>query len=255
MLLLIDIGNTNITIGLSDKGKLVADWRLSTRKTYTTDEFWIMLRMLVESGGFKLNTIKGLALCSVVPCLTSIIQRLVEIRLQIPFVNITNELDFGLHIRMENPQTVGADRLCNAVAGHHRYGGPLVIVDFGTATTFDVVSHDGSYIGGIIAPGPETTIATLHAAAAKLPSVELVFPKSLIGKNTETCMQSGIMHGGVAMIDGLNRQLKNELGENTRIIATGGLATVFFSHLETVEAVETTLTLDGLQLIFERCSA
>ena len=118
----------------------------------------------------------------------------------------------------------------------------------------DVMSGDGGYLGGIIAPGPETTIATLHAAAAKLPSVELLFPKSLIGKNTESSMQSGIMFGGVAMIDGLNRQLKQELGANTRIIATGGLANVFFPHLETVEAIEPTLTLDGLGVIFKRCA-
>jgi type III pantothenate kinase len=211
--------------------------------------------MLLDSDGISLDSIRGLCLSSVVPSLTSIVEHLVQRRLNIPFINVTSDLDLGLEIRYDNPQTVGADRLCNAVSGYRRYGGPLVIVDFGTATTFDVISADGEYLGGIIAPGPETTIATLHAAAAKLPSVELLFPKHLIGTNTESSMQSGIMFGGVAMIDGLNRQLKKELGKGTRIIATGGLANTFFPQLETVEATEPTLTLDGLQIIFQRCAA
>ena len=255
MLLLVDIGNTNITIGVSDQGQLTADWRISTRDSTTTDELWVIIRMLLDSSGIDPASIQGFALSSVVPTLTSIVENLIKRRLKVPFVNVTNELDLGLEILFENPKTVGADRLCNAVAGHHRYGGPLVVVDFGTATTFDVISRDGGYLGGIIAPGPETTITTLHAAAAKLPAVELTFPTSLIGKNTEASMQSGIMFGGVAMIDGLTRQLKQELGDGTRAIATGGLASVFFSHLETIEAIEPTLTLDGLRLIFERCTA
>ena len=254
MLLLIDIGNTNITVEISDNSQLVADWRVSTREGTTADEFWVLLRMLLDSGRINIDSIQGLGLSSVVPRVTSIVEHLVQHQLKVPFVNVTSDLDLGLEVRCDNPQTVGADRLCNAVSGYRRYGGPLVVVDFGTATTFDVISEDGGYLGGIIAPGPETTIATLHAAAAKLPTVELLFPKSLIGKDTESSMQSGIMFGSVAMIDGLNRQLKQELGTNTRIIATGGLANVFFPQLETVEAVEPTLTLDGLGIIFEKCA-
>lgn len=253
MLLLVDIGNTNITIGVAEQGRLVNDWRISTREGITSDELWVVLRMLLDSGGIDADAIRGFALSSVVPTLTPVVERLVGRRLDVPFVNVTSDLDLGLDIRYEQPQAVGADRLCNAVAGYQRYGGPLVIVDFGTATTFDVVSRDGAYQGGIIAPGPETTIAILHRAAAKLPAVELVFPESLIGRTTETSIQSGIMHGGVAMIDGINRALKRELGEDTRAIATGGLARVFLPRLETVEANEPTLTLDGLHLIFERC--
>jgi type III pantothenate kinase len=254
MLLLVDIGNTNITIGVSDGGQLVSDWRLSTRDGITADEFWVLLRMLLDAGRIDVDTIQGFALSSVVPNLTPIAERAVESRLKVPLVNVTSDLDLGLEVRYDNPHAVGADRLCNAVAGHARYGGPLVIVDFGTATTFDIVSRDAAYLGGIIAPGPETTIAILHAAAAKLPAVELVFPPSLIGSSTEESMQAGIMLGGVAMIDGLVRQLRGELGEDLRAIATGGLARVFFPRLETVEAVEPTLTLDGLRLIFERCA-
>lgn len=254
MLLLVDIGNTNITIGVSDDGRLTSDWRLSTRDGITADEFWALLRTLLDADGMAIDTIDGFALSSVVPNLTPIVERVVESRLKVPFVNVTSELDIGLEVRYDPPQAVGADRLCNAVAGHARYGGPLVIVDFGTATTFDIVSHDSAYLGGIIAPGPETTIAILHAAAAKLPAVELVFPPSLIGSSTEHSIQSGIMLGGVAMIDGLVKQLRGELGDSLRAIATGGLARVFFPRLETVEAVEPTLTLDGLRLIFQRCA-
>ncbi len=253
LLLLIDIGNTNITVGVTDKGSLIEDWRISTRDATTADQLWLMLRMLLDSSGLELTAIHGLALSSVVPALTSVVENLVRRRLPVPFVNVTCELDLGLEVRYENPRSVGADRLCNAVAGFHRYGGPLLVVDFGTATTFDVISHDGAYLGGIIAPGPETTIATLHAAAAALPSVELTFPSSLIGKSTETSMQSGAMFGSVAMINGLTAGLRQELGEDTKTIVTGGLAGVFFSHLESIEAVEPTLTLDGLQLIFQRC--
>ena len=140
------------------------------------------------------------------------------------------------------------------MAGYQKYGGPLVIVDFGTATTFDIVSENGHYLGGIIAAGPETTISVLHAAAAKLPAVELQFPPNLIGTTTETSIQSGIMFGIVAMIDGLNRRLIYELGRSTKIIATGGLSAIFVASLETVELLEPNLTLDGLQSIFDRCA-
>ena len=148
---------------------------------------------------------------------------------------------------------MGADRLCNAVAGYKQYGGPLVIVDFGTATTFDILSESGDYLGGIIAPGPETTTKVLHAVSAKLPAVKLEFPPNVIGRTTETSIQSGLMFGGVWMVDGLNQQLRAELGDDTRIIATGGLAKVFLPHFKTVETIEPNLTLYGLQLIFERC--
>ena len=254
MLLLVDIGNTNITIGVAEGEELVADWRLSTRDGITADEFWVLLRTLLDTGDIGFDAITGCALSSVVPNLTPVVERALKQRLNVPLVNVTCDLDLGLEVRYQNPYAVGADRLCNAVAGHARYGGPLAIVDFGTATTFDIVSRDDAYLGGIIAPGPQTTIAILHVAAAKLPAVELVFPPSLIGRNTEESIQAGIMLGGVAMIDGLVQQLRGELGEDLRAIATGGLGSVFLPRLQTVEAVEPTLTLDGLRIIFERCA-
>ena len=255
MLLLIDIGNTNITLGVSADGDLTHDWRLSCRAGMTGDEFWVMLSSLLAPEIITAADIDGIAMSSVVPGLSTVIESAVYRRLNAPFVNVTSKLDLGITVDYEKPEDVGADRLCNAVAGFQRYGGPLVIVDFGTATTFDILSSTGQYLGGIIAPGPETTTKVLHAAAAMLPAVKLEFPPTLVGRTTETSIQSGLMFGGVAMVDGLNRQLTAELGNDTRIIATGGLASLFLPHFNTVEAVEPNLTLIGLQLIFERCAA
>ncbi len=254
MILVADIGNTNITIGLLEGRALQGNWRLNSRIMRTEDEIWILLKMLLESEGFALKQVRGFALSSVVPNLTPVFERVGVRRLQVPTVNVTAELNIGIKILYANPQQVGADRLCNAVAGYERFGGPLVIVDFGTATTFDCISANAEYLGGIIAPGPETTATILHQAAARLPKVELQFPSVLIGRTTETSMQSGLMFGGVEMADGLNRRLKQELGEHTRIIATGGLASVLMPHLKTVECVEPNLTLEGLGMIFERCA-
>ena len=253
MILLADIGNTNITFGVYRENAIIANWRLSSRVSMTVDEFWILLKMLMDSEGFEMRSIEGFALSSVVPNLTPIVERTVQQKMKVPYVCVSSSLNLGIEILYENPQQVGADRLCNAVAGFDRYGGPIVIVDFGTATTFDVMSKDAEYLGGIIAPGPETTTMVLHRAAARLPKVELQFPPSLIGATTETSIQSGLMFGGVEMIDGLNRRLKEELGEETQIIATGGLAKVFLPHLKTVNIVEPNLTLEGLASIYERC--
>lgn len=253
MLLVVDVGNTNITLGVSVAGQLTRDWRLSSRHSMTADEFWVMLTSLLIPENIAPEDLTGVAVSSVVPSLTPTIEQAISRRLAIPVINVTSDLDLGITVAYEKPEDVGADRLCNAVAGFKKYGGPLVIVDFGTATTFDILSSAGEYLGGIIAPGPETTTKVLHAVSAKLPAVKLEFPPGVIGRTTETSIQSGLMFGGVALVDGLNRQLCAELGSNTRIIATGGLASVFLPHFETVEAIEPNLTLHGLQLIFERC--
>jgi type III pantothenate kinase len=254
MILVADIGNTNITIGLLEGRSLKGSWRLNSRIMRTEDEIWILLKMLLESEGYGLAQVHGFALSSVVPNLTPVFERVGANRLRVTTVNVTAELDLGIKILYANPQQVGADRLCNAVAGYARFGGPLVIVDLGTATTFDCISAHAEYLGGIIAPGPETTATILHQAAAKLPKVELQFPPALIGRTTETSIQSGLMYGGVEMVDGLNRRLKQVLGESTRIIATGGLASVLMPHLATVECAEPNLTLEGLGMIFEKCA-
>jgi type III pantothenate kinase len=254
MLLVADIGNTNITFGLFEKEKIQAQWRLASGAARTEDEIWILVKMLLESESFLLNQVEGFSLSSVVPNLTPVFERVVAKRLKVPMVNVTADLDTGIKVLYENPHQVGADRICNAVAGFAKYGGPLVVVDFGTGTTFDVVTANAEYLGGIIAPGPETTALVLHRVAAKLPKVELRFPPSLIGRNTETSIQSGLMYGGVEMIEGINRRLKQELGPKTKFVATGGLAQVFMPHLKSVDGVEPSLTLDGLRIIFERCA-
>jgi type III pantothenate kinase len=254
MLLVADVGNTNITFGLFEKENIKAQWRLSSGVARTDDETWILIKMLLESEGFHLKQLDGFALSSVVPNLTPVFERFAANRLKVPVVNVTADLDTGIQILYDNPHQVGADRICNAVAGFARYGGPLVVVDFGTATTFDVITRNAEYLGGIIAPGPETTAEILHRAAAKLPKIALNFPPQLIGRNTETSMQSGLMYGGVEIVDGLNRRLKAELGPETKIIATGGLAAIFMAYLKTVESVEPALTLNGLRIIFDRCA-
>jgi type III pantothenate kinase len=253
MILVADIGNTNVTFGLYRGSKLAASWRLSSNVARTEDEIWILIKMLCESEGFALKRLHGFALGSVVPNLTSMFLHVVEARLDVPVINVTADLDTGIKILYENPHAVGADRICNAVAGYARFGGPLIVVDFGTATTFDVVSASGEYLGGIIAPGLETAAANLHRAAAKLPKVELIFPPDLIGRTTETSIQSGLMYGGVEMIDGLNRRFRELLGAKLRIVATGGLASVLMPKLSTVERIAPHLTLEGLLLIYQRC--
>lgn len=254
MIMVADIGNTNVTFGLFRGTALAAHWRLSSNVARTEDEIWILIKMLCESEGFAVKRIRGFALASVVPNLTQIFLHVADTRLRVPAINVTADLHTGIKILYEDPFAVGADRICNAVAGYKRFGGPLIVVDFGTATTFDVVSARGEYLGGIIAPGLETSASNLHRAAAKLPKVELRFPAELIGRTPETSIQSGLMYGGVEMIDGLNRRFKEILGAKTRIVATGGLASVLMPKLTTVESIEPDLTLEGLLLIYQRCA-
>lgn len=254
MILVADIGNTNVTFGLFRGDKLAAHWRVSSGVARTEDEIWILIKMLCESEDFATRHIRGFSLGSVVPNLTPVFMHVAESRLRVPAISVSADLDTGIKILYENPQAVGADRICNAVAGYERFGGPLIVVDFGTATTFDVVSAQGEYLGGIIAPGLESSSSLLHRAAAKLPKVELRFPDELIGRTTETSMQAGLMFGGVELVDGLNRRLKEQLGEGTKIIATGGLASVLMPKLSTVQRIEPFLTLEGLLLIYKRCA-
>ncbi len=252
MILVMDVGNTNITIGIYDGERLRCSWRVTSKIARTEDEVWLVLKVLCDSENIPLDAFDGLALGSVVPAVSTIIRRMVRKRMAVNFVEVSSEIDTGLKILYENPAAVGADRICNAVAGFERYGGPLIIVDFGTATTFDVVSEREEYLGGIIAPGLESAVMSLHRAAAKLPEVDLKFPPGLIGTTTETSIQSGLMYGGAELVEGLIKRLKSELGEHTRVIATGGLAQVLIPELPSVEKVEPNLTLDGLHLIYRR---
>lgn len=252
MLITIDIGNTNVVIGIYHKETLMAHWRLSSQTARTHDESWILLSALIKANGIEIDQIHGGIISSVVPNLTSTFIQVLEEYFHFEPIVVSSDLNIDLKILYENPRAVGADRICNAVAGFHRFGGPLVVLDFGTATTFDVISENEEYLGGIIAPGIELTAATLHQRAAKLPKVELKFPDSVIGTTTESSIQSGLMFGTVELINGLINRIERELGKNVKNIATGGLANVVAPHTDRIEHIEPFLTLEGLRLIYEQ---
>ncbi len=252
MVMVIDVGNTHVTIGIYEKDQLKAHWRLSSGITRTEDECAILIKMLCHHVNISLEQIKGCAISSVVPDLTPVYVAMSKKSLGTNPVIVNASLDLGLKILYHDPQSVGADRLCNAVAGFKKYGGPLIIVDLGTATTFDIVSENAEYLGGIIAPGVETSSLVLHTFAARLPKVELRFPESLIGRTTESSMQAGIMYGTVEMIDGLLRRLQSELNNKARVIATGGIAELICDKLQSKFFYEPYLTLDGLNLIYHK---
>lgn len=252
MLIAIDIGNTNIVIGIYRNNDLVAHWRLSSQTARTSDECWILLSSLLKSNSIELEQIQGGIISSVVPNLTATFFMVLEGYFQLSPIIVDSDLKLDLKILYEDPRAVGADRICNAVAGFHFFGGPLVILDFGTATTFDVVSANNEYLGGIIAPGIELTASVLHQRAARLPKVELKFPAFVIGTTTEASIQSGLMFGTVELINGLIARIEQQLGHSVKTVATGGLAKVVSPYTNKIERVEPFLTLDGLRLIYEQ---
>lgn len=252
MLLAIDIGNTNIVIGIYDITKLKIHWRLSSSITRTSDECWILLNMLLNEGKIGFSKITGAIISSVVPNITPAFIKMLEQNLEINPVVVDADLDIGLKILYHDPHAVGADRIVNSVAAYKLLGGPVIILDFGTATTFDVVSENYEYLGGIIVPGVETSASVLHRYAARLPKVEMKFPDELIGRTTESSIQSGLMFGTVELIDGLISRIQAELGKPANTVATGGLANLIIPHSKTITRVEPFLTLEGLRLIYEK---
>jgi type III pantothenate kinase len=252
MLITIDIGNTNVVIGIYRASELIAHWRLSSQTARTRDECWILLASLLKSSSIEVDQIEGGIISSVVPNLTATFFQLLEDYFQLKPILVSSDLTLDLQIRYDDPRAVGADRICNAVAGFHIFGGPLVILDFGTATTFDVVSANNEYLGGIIAPGIELTASVLHQRAARLPKVELKFPASVIGTTTEASIQSGLMFGTVELINGLIARIEQQLSHPVRTIATGGLANVVSPFTRRIERIEPFLTLNGLRLIYEQ---
>ncbi len=252
MILAIDVGNTQIAAGLFRGNELVAHWRISSNIERTEDETWIMMKSIAEANGFDITATTDVAITAVVPAIQRSFEKMATKYLRCDPVVVTSDLDLGIDIKYDNPKAVGADRLCNAVGGFTKYGGPLIVVDFGTATTFDVVSVKGEYLGGIIAPGIEMSTLILHQRAAKLPRVYLSFPDKVIGTTTETSIQSGLMYGAVEMVEGFTRRINKELGQSARTIATGGLARVVVDKLETKYELDSYLTLEGLKMIYER---
>ena len=252
MLLAIDVGNTHIVVGIFDGTRLVADWRMASLTHRTADENWLTIRSFCADAGISLSKIDGVGISSVVPDLTDVFELMARKYLKLEPVTVSASLDLGIKVMYSDPGAVGADRLCNAIAGFTKYGGPLIIIDFGTATTYDVVSREGDYLGGVITLGLESIAAELHRRAAKLPKIELHFPPGVIGRDTVASMQAGVMFGTVDAVEGTVRRIRAELGKEARVIATGGLSAVIAKYTNVIEACEPSLVLEGVRQIYER---
>ncbi|MCJ7522771.1 MAG: type III pantothenate kinase [Dehalococcoidia bacterium] len=251
MLLAIDIGNTNIVVGVFDGEKLKATWRLGTDVHKLEDEYAALLLDLLSMKGLAFADIDDAIISSSVPPLVTVFEELCRRYFEATFMVVGPGIKTGVRISIENPREVGADRVVNAAAAHKLYGGPLIVIDFGTATTLDAVSEEGDYLGGAIAPGIVISSEALFEHAAKLPRVELVRPPKAIGRNSVSAMQSGIVFGYVGLIEGIVARMQKELGGTAKVIATGGLANIIASETGVVDAVDLDLTLVGLRLIYE----
>ena len=251
MLLAIDVGNTNIVLGVFEGEKLKATWRLGTDIHKLEDEYAIMISNLLSFRELSFTDIDHAIILSSVPPLVAVFEALCQRYFQVSPMILGPGIKTGVRISIDNPREVGADRVANAAAAHKLYSGPLIVIDLGTATTFDAVSKEGDYLGGAIAPGIGISAEALFEHAAKLPRVELVRPKQAIGKNTVAAMQSGLVFGYVGLIEGLVQRIRRELGGEAKVIATGGLANVIASETDAVDVLEPDLTLVGMRLIYE----
>jgi len=252
MLLVIDIGNTNIVFGVFDDEKLVNHWRLSTALNKTVDEYAILLSSLIYFEKIKLSDIESAIISCVVPPLLIPFEILCRRYIFIKPIIVEPGIKTGMPIQYDNPQEVGADRIVNAVAGYEKHKKSLIIVDFGTATTFDYISPKGDYMGGAIAPGMLISLEALFERASKLPRVELIRPKNIIGKNTVNAMQAGITYGYVSLVDGIVNKIKEEVKTNPHVIATGGFAKLIFEDSNTLDEVDEFLTLKGLKILYDK---
>ena len=252
MLLAIDLGNTNTVFGVYDSSdKLVMHWRLSTQKERTVDEYGILLRNLFALEKIDANKIRRVIIASVVPPLDPVLYEMASSYFSVTPVFVTHE-NAGIPVLYDDPRQVGADRIVNAVAVLHKYGKPAIVVDFGTATTFDAITGAGEYAGGVIAPGIVISAQALYEHAAKLPRIEIQKPANVIGTSTVGSMQSGLFYGYVALVDGIITRMKENLGQNTQVIGTGGQAQFISQETKLIERVDANLTLDGLQLMASR---
>jgi type III pantothenate kinase len=251
MLLAIDVGNTQTQAGVFHGDELLHEWRISTERDATADELAADHDQILRLRGGSLGDLDEMIVASVVPTLSAAYRSLSLIYLQREALVIGPGVRTGVGLAIDNPRELGADRIVNAVAAHRRHGGPCIIVDFGTATTFDAVSEAGEYLGGAIAPGIETSLDALTARAARLVKVDLVAPSRPIGKSTVESMRSGIVFGTVAMVDGMVARIKEEMGPGTTVLATGGLASLVFPLSEQIDEIVPLLTLDGLRIVHE----
>jgi type III pantothenate kinase len=251
MLLVLDVGNTNTTLGLYDGRELKYSWRLTSERHRTVDEYGIMCRTLLQLAGLDSSDVSGLAVSSVVPMLDFTLHKMAETYFGLKPLFITAE-NAGMPVLYDDPREVGADRVVNAVAAFQQYGGPCIVVDFGTATTFDAISKAGEYLGGIIYPGIQISADALFQRAARLRNTEIRHPAKLIGTNPTASVQSGLYFGNIALVDGVLERMISELGAGTRVIATGGLAPLISKGSRLIEAVEPNITLEGIRIVYER---
>jgi type III pantothenate kinase len=245
--LVIDAGNTNIVLGLFEGEELLSSWRLATARERTSDEYGILAQQLIGN-----VPLEGAMIASVVPPINGVISSMVQKFFHVEPLFVEPGIKTGIAIHVDNPLEVGADRIVNCVAAYETYGGPAIIVDFGTATTFDVVTADAKYVGGVIAPGLTISAEALFARAARLPRVDIKRPPNVIGTNTVVNMQSGIFFGYLGLVDGILGRMREEVEGLKTIVATGGLAPLLAAESEFIEHVDETLTLRGLKLIYER---
>jgi type III pantothenate kinase len=251
MLLAIDLGNTNLTFGLFDGDRLVHDWRLATRRDSMPDELGIAMLQLIRQEGIDPKAVDAVVVASVVPPLNVSLEQAVERYFGHRPLMVGPGIKTGLKIHYRDPKEVGADRIVAAMAAFKKYGGPLIIIDFGTGTTYDVVSQEGDYLGGAIAPGMGISVEALYERAARLQRVELKAPATVIGRTTAESMQAGIIFGFTAQVEGMVARIRKELGQQARVIATGGFAGLIAAETPVIELVDDRLMLDGLRLIYE----
>jgi type III pantothenate kinase len=250
MFLAIDVGNTNVTLGVYEDDRLLATWRLATVHDRMPDEYGILLTQLISHKGYRPEQIDGVAIASVVPTLTGTFRRVILDYLDQEPLVVDTGVKTGVRIRYENPRDVGADRVVDCAAVQMKYGGPACVVDFGTATTFDAISREGDYLGGAIAPGIGIAAEALFSRASKLYRVEIAAPARAIGTNTVAALQAGIFFGYVGLVEGLVARFRRELGEDMKVIATGGLAEVVAKETAVIQYIDPWLTLDGLRIIY-----
>ncbi len=252
MLLVLDVGNTNIGLGVYDKESLLYHWRIETNQDKTEDEYGMLIKSLFTHVNMAFEDIQGVIISSVVPPLISSLERMCQKYLRLQPLIVGLGVKTGLNIKYENPREVGADRIVNAVGAIHEYGAPLIIVDFGTATTYCFINEDKQYMGGSIAPGIDISTEALYSRAAKLPRIELIKPDNVIGKNTVAAMQSGIFYGFIGQIEGIVTRMKQKSKKRPTVVATGGLASLIADESSVIDVVDPFLTLKGLQLIYNK---
>ena len=256
MLLAIDVGNTATVLGVFQGERLAWHWRMATRGERTADELALLFGGFLEQQGMSFSRqITGVAIASVVPDQTQALRDMVDRYFHFSPVVVEPGIKTGVSIHTDNPKEVGADRIVNALAAFARYGGPCIVVDFGTATTYDAVSETGEYLGGAIAPGIQVSAQGLFQATARLPRVEIIAPRSVIGKNTVESVQSGLVYGAAAEVEGMVERMQKELGGHATVVATGGLAPVVIPLCQAIDEHAPWLTLEGLRLVYEKNTA